>query len=220
MAKQITFGGHSSAANLRGVNKLAGTVKITFGPKGRNVVLDKKFGSPTITKDGVAVAKEIDLKDPKENMGAQMLREVAAKTSDVAGDGTTTAPVLAQPIFREGVKAVAAGVDPMALKRGMDKRSHARHSGDQESGEAGHHRHDRPGGSISANGDDAIGKLIAEATRAAVEEGIVPGGEVILIPAAKAVNKLKLLETVQDASGAQKEQIGVNILPLNPGCND
>ena len=121
MAKQITFGEHSRAAILRGVNKLADTVKITLGPKGRNVVLEKKHGSPMITKDGVTVAKEIDLKDATENMGAQMLREVAAKTSDAAGDGTTTATVLAQAIFREGVKAVAAGANPMALKRGIDK---------------------------------------------------------------------------------------------------
>ena len=109
MAKQITHGEQSRAAILRGVNKLADTVKITLGPKGRNVVLDKKYGSPTITKDGVTVAKEIDLKDAMENMGAQMVREVASKTSDVAGDGTTTATVLAQAIFREGVRTVAAG---------------------------------------------------------------------------------------------------------------
>ena len=121
MAKQITHGEESRAAILRGVNQLADTVKITLGPKGRNVVLDRKYGSPTITKDGVTVAKEIELKDPTENMGAQMVREVASKTSDVAGDGTTTATVLAQAIFREGVKTVAAGANPMALKRGIEK---------------------------------------------------------------------------------------------------
>ena len=121
MAKQITLGGHSRAAILRGVNKLADTVKITLGPKGRNVVLDKKYGNPIITKDGVTVAKEIDLKDAMENMGAQMVREVASRTGDGAGDGTTTATVLAQAIFREGVKTVAAGANPMALKRGIDK---------------------------------------------------------------------------------------------------
>src|SRR5688500_1998691 len=121
MAKQITLGELSRAAILRGVNKLANTVKITLGPKGRNVVLDRKYGSPTVTKDGVTVAKEIELKDAMENMGAQMVREVASKTSDVAGDGTTTATVLAQAIFREGVKTVAAGANPMALKRGIDK---------------------------------------------------------------------------------------------------
>src|SRR5512135_2103859 len=121
MAKQITYGNDSRQAVLRGVNRLADAVKVTLGPKGRNVVLDKKFGSPVITKDGVTVAKEIELKEPLENMGAQMVREVASKTSDVAGDGTTTATVLAQSIYREGVKTVAAGANPMALKRGIDK---------------------------------------------------------------------------------------------------
>src|SRR5881394_1780245 len=121
MAKQVVHGEESRAAILRGVNQLADAVKITLGPKGRNVVLDKKFGSPTITKDGVTVAKEIELKDSLENMGAQMVREVASKTSDVAGDGTTTATVLAQAIFREGVRTVAAGANPMALKRGIEK---------------------------------------------------------------------------------------------------
>src|SRR5579863_2472382 len=117
MAKQIVYSDHSRQAILRGVNQLADAVKVTLGPKGRNVVIDKKFGSPTITKDGVTVAKEIDLQDPLENMGAQMVREVASKTSDTAGDGTTTATVLAQAIFREGVKAVTAGASPMSLKR-------------------------------------------------------------------------------------------------------
>ena len=119
MAKQITMGEQSRAAILRGVNKLADTVKVTLGPTGRNVLLDKKYGSPTITKDGVTVAKEIDLKDALENMGAQMVREVASNTSDVAGDGTTTATVLAQAIFREGVKTVAAGANPMALSAAL-----------------------------------------------------------------------------------------------------
>ncbi len=121
MAKQILHGEDSRQAILRGVNTLADAVKATLGPKGRNVVIEKKFGSPTITKDGVTVAKEIDLKDPLENVGAQLVREVASKTSDVAGDGTTTATVLAQAIFREGVKTVAAGANPTALKRGIDK---------------------------------------------------------------------------------------------------
>jgi chaperonin GroEL (HSP60 family) len=121
MAKQIVYGEQSRQAILSGVNQLADAVKVTLGPKGRNVVLDKKFGSPTITKDGVTVAKEIDLKDPLENMGAQMLREVASKTSDIAGDGTTTATVLAQAIFREGIKHVTAGANPMDLKRGIEK---------------------------------------------------------------------------------------------------
>src|SRR5437868_11637333 len=121
MAKQIVYAENSRQAILRGVNQLADAVKVTLGPKGRNVVLEKKFGGPNITKDGVTVAKEIDLKDPLENMGAQMVREVASKTSDVAGDGTTTATILAQSIFREGVKAVAAGTNPMAVKRGIER---------------------------------------------------------------------------------------------------
>ena len=123
MAKQITYGEQSRQAILRGVNQLADAVKVTLGPKGRNVVINKKFGSPTITKDGVTVAKEIDLRDPIKNMGAQMVREVASKTSDVAGDGTTTATVLAQAIYREGAKHVVAGSNPMELKRGIDERS-------------------------------------------------------------------------------------------------
>ena len=119
MAKDIVYKEEARGAILRGVNALADAVKVTLGPQGRNVVLDKRFGSPTITKDGVTVAKEIELQDPLENMGAQMVREVASKTSDVAGDGTTTATILAQAIFREGVKTVAAGASPMALKRGI-----------------------------------------------------------------------------------------------------
>src|SRR4029453_18125306 len=121
MAKQIIYGEQSRQAILRGVNQLADAVRVTLGPKGRNVVLDKKFGAPPITKDGVTVAKEIDLQDPLENMGAQMVKEVASKTSDVAGDGTTTATVLAQAIYREGGKNVTAGANPMAVKRGIDK---------------------------------------------------------------------------------------------------
>src|SRR2546421_4403151 len=121
MAKQIVYSENSRQAILRGVNQLADAVKVTLGPKGRNVVLEKKFGGPNITKDGVTVAKEIELKDPLENMGAQMVREVASKTSDIAGDGTTTATILAQAIFREGVKSVAAGAKPMAVKSGSDK---------------------------------------------------------------------------------------------------
>src|SRR6202142_1976676 len=121
MAKQIVTGTRSREAILRGVNILADTVKITLGPKGRNAVIEKKFGSPIITKDGVTVAKEIELYDPLENMGAQMVKEVASKTSDVAGDGTTTATVLAHAIFREGVRTLAAGASPMAIKRGIEK---------------------------------------------------------------------------------------------------
>src|SRR6202044_2612141 len=120
-AKDVKFSGDARDRMLRGVDTLANAVKVTLGPKGRNVVIEKKFGSPTITKDGVTVAKDIELQDSLENMGAQMVREVASKTSDVAGDGTTTATVLAQAIYREGVKTVAAGTNPMALKRGIDK---------------------------------------------------------------------------------------------------
>src|SRR5215216_6166313 len=173
MAKQVIHGEESRAAILRGVNQLADAVKITLGPKGRNVVLDKKFGSPTITKDGVTVAKEIELKDSLENMGAQMVREVASKTSDVAGDGTTTATVLAQAIFREGVKTVAAGANPMALKRGIDK---AVERAIQEIRKAAKPvTEDRIAqvGSISANGDDTIGKLIAEAMQKVGKEGVI-----------------------------------------------
>src|SRR6059058_2281267 len=121
MAKQITYGDESRQSILRGVNRLADAVRVTLGPRGRNVVLDKKFGAPLITKDGVTVAKEIELPQPLENMGAQMVKEVASKTSDVAGDGTTTATVLAQAIYREGVKTVAAGANPMAVKRGIER---------------------------------------------------------------------------------------------------
>src|SRR6187399_3572694 len=121
MAKQIVYGDASRQGILRGVNSLADAVKVTLGPRGRNVILGKAYGSPTITKDGVTVAKEIDLKDRLENMGAQMAREVASKTSDLAGDGTTTATVLAQAIFREGVKHVVSGVNPMDIKRGIDR---------------------------------------------------------------------------------------------------
>ena len=121
MAKQIVYGDSSRQGILRGVNSLANAVKVTLGPKGRNVILEKKFGSPTITKDGVTVAKEIELKDALENMGAQMVKEVASKTSETAGDGTTTATVLAQAIYREGAKNVTAGADPMAIKRGIEK---------------------------------------------------------------------------------------------------
>ena len=143
--KQIVYCENSRQAILRGVNQLADAVKVTLGPKGRNVVLEKKFGGPTITKDGVTVAKEIELKDPLENMGAQMVREVASKTSDVAGDGTTTATILAQSIFREGVKAVAAGANPMALKRGIEKAVEVAVEEVQEALQAGLGRHDRPG---------------------------------------------------------------------------
>ena len=173
MAKQITHGEESRAAILRGVNQLADAVKITLGPKGRNVVLDKKYGSPTITKDGVTVAKEIELKDPMENMGAQMVREVASKTSDVAGDGTTTATVLAQAIFREGVKTVAAGANPMALKRGIDKAVERATEEIKKMAKPVTGDMIAQVGTISANGDDTIGELIAEAMEKVGKDGVI-----------------------------------------------
>src|SRR6478672_997882 len=173
MAKQIVTGVNSRQAILRGVNILADAVKITLGPKGRNAVVEKKFGSPIITKDGVTVAKEIELPDPLENMGAQMVREVASKTSDVAGDGTTTATVLAQAIFREGVKTVAAGASPTALKRGIDKavevavneisKLHKDVKGDMIA----------QVGTISANNDKQIGGIIAEAMKKVGKDGVI-----------------------------------------------
>ena len=173
MAKQITHGEESRAAILRGVNQLADTVKITLGPKGRNVVLDKKYGSPTITKDGVTVAKEIELKDPMENMGAQMVREVASKTSDIAGDGTTTATVLAQSIFREGVKTVAAGANPMALKRGIDKAVERATKEIKKMAKPVTGDMIAQVGTISANGDQTIGALIAEAMQKVGKDGVI-----------------------------------------------
>src|SRR6204780_679177 len=173
MAKQIVYAENSRQAILRGVNQLADAVKVTLGPKGRNVVLEKKFGGPNITKDGVTVAKEIELQDPLENMGAQMAREVASKTSDVAGDGTTTATVLAQAIFREGVKTLAAGANPMALKRGIEKavevaveeikKFHKDVKGDMIT----------QVGTISANNDRHIGTIIAEAMKKVGKDGVI-----------------------------------------------
>src|SRR3989449_2259503 len=173
MAKQIVHGEDSRQAILRGVNILADAVKITLGPRGRNVVLDKKFGSPLITKDGVTVAKEIELKDPLENMGAQMVKEVASKTSDVAGDGTTTATVLAQAIYREGAKNVTAGANPMAIKRGI--------AGAVESIVASLQAQSKPVtgpmiaqvGTISANHDETIGRIIAEAMEKVGKDGVI-----------------------------------------------
>jgi chaperonin GroEL len=191
-AKQIVHGEESRQAILRGVNKLADAVKVTLGPKGRNVVLDKKFGSPTITKDGVTVAKEIELQDPLENMGAQMVREVASKTSDVAGDGTTTATVLAQAIFREGVKTVAAGANPMAVKRGIEMAVHSicGHDETQKDGSKKHQKGDlekisKPVdgpmiaqvASVSANNDPTIGAIIAEAMKKVGKDGVITVGE-------------------------------------------
>jgi chaperonin GroEL len=173
MAKQIVHGEESRAAILRGVNQLADAVKITLGPKGRNVVLGKAYGSPTITKDGVTVAKEIDLKDALENMGAQMVREVASKTSDVAGDGTTTATVLAQAIYREGVKTVAAGANPMALKRGIDKAVERATAAIKKLAKPVAGEMIAQVGTISANGDAAIGELIAEAMTKVGKDGVI-----------------------------------------------
>ena len=173
MAKRITHGEDSRQAILKGVNQLADAVRITLGPKGRNVVLDKKFGSPTITKDGVTVAKEVELKDVEENMGAQMVREVASKTSDVAGDGTTTATVLAQAIFREGVKTVAAGANPMALKRGIDKA--VAKAVDEIGSLSKPVRGEAIAqvGTVSANGDATIGTIISEAMAKVGKDGVI-----------------------------------------------
>ena len=173
MAKQIINGEESRQALLKGVNKLADAVKITLGPKGRNVVLDKKFGSPTITKDGVTVAKEVELECPEENMGAQMVREVASKTSDIAGDGTTTATVLAQAIFREGVKTVAAGANPMALKRGIDKSVEKVVLDIAKMAKPVRGSSIAQVGTVSANGDAAIGTIIAEAMNKVGKDGVI-----------------------------------------------
>ncbi|MDD5543825.1 MAG: chaperonin GroEL [Acidobacteriia bacterium] len=173
MAKQIIHGEDSRQAMLRGVNQLADAVKITLGPKGRNVVLDKKFGSPLITKDGVTVAKEIELKDPLENMGAQMVREVASKTSDVAGDGTTTATVLAQSIFREGVKTVAAGANPMALKRGVEKAVKVAVDEIKKLSKPVKGEMIAQVGTVSANNDSIIGNMIAEAMKKVGKDGVI-----------------------------------------------
>ncbi|HEV2399349.1 MAG TPA: chaperonin GroEL [Candidatus Sulfotelmatobacter sp.] len=185
MAKQIVHGEESRQAILRGVNLLADAVKVTLGPKGRNVVIEKKFGSPTITKDGVTVAKEIELQDALENLGAQMVREVASKTSDVAGDGTTTATVLAQAIYREGVKTVAAGANPMAMKRGIEKAVNLvcgnidPKTGERAKGELDKLSKPVTGdmiaqvGSISANNDETIGHIIADAMKKVGKDGVI-----------------------------------------------
>ena len=184
MAKQIIHGEESRQAILRGVNLLADAVKVTLGPRGRNVVIEKKFGSPTITKDGVTVAKEIELANAQENMGAQMVREVASKTSDIAGDGTTTATVLAQAIFREGVKTVAAGANPMALKRGIekavveicgsiDKEGNRKPGALDKFSKPVQGDHIAQVGTISANNDETIGKIIAEAMKKVGKDGVI-----------------------------------------------
>jgi chaperonin GroEL len=173
MAKQIIYGDDTRQAILRGVNQLADAVKVTLGPRGRNVVLEKKFGAPSITKDGVTVAKEIELKDPLENMGAQMVREVASKTSDVAGDGTTTATILAQAIFREGVKAVTAGANPMAVKRGIDKAVEVAIEEVKKLSRPVSGDMIAQVGRISANSDSTIGDVIAEAMKKVGKDGVI-----------------------------------------------
>jgi chaperonin GroEL len=173
MAKQITYSGDARAAILRGINKLADAVKVTLGPKGRNVVIERKFGSPTITKDGVTVAKEIALGDPLENIGAQMVREVASKTSDVAGDGTTTATVLAQAIYREGSKNVAAGANPMEIKRGIDLAVKAAIEAIDKMSKPVEGKDIAHVGRISANNDEEIGRIIAEAMEKVGKDGVI-----------------------------------------------
>jgi len=187
MSKQIKFSEDARHAILRGVDKLANAVRVTLGPKGRNVVIDKKFGSPTVTKDGVTVAKEIELEDPYENMGAQMVREVASKTSDVAGDGTTTATVLAQAIYREGLKYVTAGSNPMSLKRGIDMAVEAAVAAIQEQSIATREKGKiAQVATISANGDKEIGDLIADAMDKVGNDGVIT------------VEEAKGIETVLD----------------------
>jgi chaperonin GroEL len=173
MPKQIQYGEDARQLILRGVNKLADAVKVTLGPKGRNVILEKKFGSPTITKDGVTVAKEIDLKDPWENMGAQMVREVASKTSDIAGDGTTSATVLAQAIFREGCKNVAAGSNPMDLKRGIEKSVAAAIEEIKKISKPISGKAIAQVGTVSANNDETIGNIIAQAMEKVGKDGVI-----------------------------------------------
>ena len=173
MAKQIIYSDKSRQAILRGVNQLADAVKVTLGPRGRNVVLEKKFGGPTITKDGVTVAKEVELSDPLENMGAQMVREVASKTSDVAGDGTTTATILAQAIYREGVRAVTAGANPMAIKRGIDKAVEVAVEEIKKLSKPVAGDMIAQVGRISANSDSTIGDVIAEAMKKVGKDGVI-----------------------------------------------
>ena len=174
MPKQVMFSDEGRAALLRGVNIMAAAVKATMGPKGRNVVIDKKYGSPTITKDGVAVAKEIDLKDPFENMGAQMIKEVASKTSDIAGDGTTTATVLAQAIVREGLKNVTAGANPMGLKRGIDKAVDVVVEDLKRMSKSTKDKKEiAQVATIASNNDKTIGDLIAEAMEKVGKDGVI-----------------------------------------------
>src|SRR6184192_1901287 len=172
-AKDLQFNTDARSALKRGVDQLADMVKVTLGPKGRNVILDKKFGSPTITKDGVTVAKEIELSDPLENMGAQMVKEVASKTSDVAGDGTTTATVLAQAIYREGAKNVTAGANPMAIKRGIARAVEAIVVSLKAQSKPVSGSMIAQVGTISANHDESIGRIIAEAMDKVGKDGVI-----------------------------------------------
>ena len=199
MAKQLVFSDEARRAILRGVEQLSNAVKVTMGPKGRNVVLDKKFGSPTVTKDGVTVAKEIDLQDPYENMGAQMVKEVAEKTSDNAGDGTTTATVLAEAIFREGLKNVTAGANPMALKRGIEaavEKVVAKIAELSKKIDLKNTKEVEQVATIAANSDEVIGKKIAEAFEAVGKDGV------ITVEESKTINtELKIVEGMQFDQG-------------------
>ncbi|RJO72615.1 MAG: chaperonin GroEL, partial [Myxococcales bacterium] len=187
MAKMIIFDEKARQKILSGVNQLADAVKVTLGPKGRNVIIDKSFGSPTVTKDGVSVAKEIDLEDKFENMGAQMVKEVASKTSDVAGDGTTTATVLAQAIYREGIKSIVAGHPAIEIKRGIDKATEAVVDSIKKLSKATKdHKEIAQVGMISANNDETIGHIIAEAMEKVGKEGVIT------------VEEAKTLETTLD----------------------
>jgi chaperonin GroEL len=210
-AKEVRFHGDARERMLRGVDILANAVKVTLGPKGRNVVLDKSFGAPRITKDGVTVAKEIELADKFENMGAQMIREVASKTSDQAGDGTTTATVLAQAIVREGVKAVAAGLNPMDLKRGIDmaveavvediKKRSKKVSTNDEIAQVG---------TVSANGDHEVGQMLAQAMQKVGNEGVIT------------VEEAKSLETELDVvEGMQFDRVTSRLTssPMRTRCS-
>jgi len=196
-AKQIKYSEEARAAILKGVEKLAKAVTITLGPRGRNAVLDKKFGAPTITKDGVTVAKEIELEDAAENMGAQMVREVASKTSDVAGDGTTTATVLAEAIYREGIKNVVAGSNPMSLKRGIDIAvEKVVENLKKMSTQTRDHQKIAQVATISANGDNNIGDLIASAMEKVGKDGV------ITVEEAKSIEtKLELVDGMQFDKG-------------------
>ena len=215
MAKEIIHGERSRQALLRGVNQLADAVKITLGPRGRNVVLDKKFGAPLITKDGVTVAKEIELKDGPENMGAQMVREVASKTSDVAGDGTTTATVLAQAIFREGVKNVAAGANPMGLKRGIEQAVEAAVAELKKLSKPVKGEMISQVGSVSANNDKTIGGIIAEAMKKVGKDGV------ITVEEAKSIEtSLEIVEGMQFDRGYLSPYFVTNAERMEVELND